>query len=66
MFRSEDLIGDFFVQTGLKVNVYLVADSLERRDETHLVQTLQVNPRIRESFPLPSSVHSSQEIYSAL
>lgn len=34
----------FFVQIGLEVNIYLVANSLEKRDETLQVQTLQNNP----------------------
>ena len=53
------------MQTGLKVNVYLVADSLEKGDETRIVQTLQINPHISESFPLPGFGLSSRGMYSA-
>ena len=54
------------MQRRLKVNVYLVADSLEKRGGTHVVQTLQVNPHTSESFPLPGSLLSPRGIYSAL
>lgn len=54
------------MQRRLKVNVYLVADSLKKRGGTHVVQTLQINPRTSESFPLPGSLLSSWGIYSAL
>lgn len=42
------------MQRHLKVNVYLVADSLEKRGGTHVVQTLQINPHTSGSFPLPA------------
>lgn len=54
------------MQTGLKVNVYLVADSSGKTDETHIVQTLQINLRISESFPFPDSRLPSLGVYSAL
>lgn len=50
---SQDLIDGFHAQLGMKVNVYLAADSLGKQGETHLVQKLRTKACVSEPFPAP-------------
>lgn len=50
---SWDLIDGFHAQLGVIVNVYLAADSLGKRGETHLVLKLRTKACVSEPFPAP-------------
>lgn len=54
----------FFVQIGLEVNIYLVANSLEEIKHFRY-KHYRTTPVINESFPLPVSIHFSGHLFSS-